>query len=66
MILGNEPILLHCRHFFQQLILALDYMHHMGIAHRNLKLDSLLLKVGPCIAFHGVNYGSRITQCYVV
>ena len=31
------------RHFFQQLISALNYLHIMGISHRNIKPENILL-----------------------
>ncbi|MEW5313589.1 MAG: hypothetical protein WDW38_005145 [Sanguina aurantia] len=36
----REPL---ARWFFQQLILAMDYCHKMGVANRDIKLENLLL-----------------------
>ena len=36
------------RWFFQQLVLAVDYCHSLGIAHRDIKLENALLdRQGP-------------------
>jgi serine/threonine protein kinase len=39
-------LLLRCRWFFQQLILAVDYCHRKGVANRDIKLENTLLQVG--------------------
>jgi serine/threonine protein kinase len=36
-----------CRWFFQQLIAALDYLHCMGVAHRDVKIENILLNTSP-------------------
>ena len=33
----------HCRFFYQQIILALDYCHKMSISNRDIKLENTLL-----------------------
>ncbi len=33
-----------CRRLFQQLTVAVDYCHRLGIANRDIKLDNLLLQ----------------------
>ena len=33
----------HCRFYFQQIILALDYCHKMSISNRDIKLENTLL-----------------------
>jgi serine/threonine protein kinase len=38
-------VLLFCRWFFQQLILAVDYCHKKGVANRDIKLENALLAV---------------------
>ena len=37
----KEPI---CRRFFKQIIEAFDYLHSKGIAHRDVKLDNILIE----------------------
>jgi serine/threonine protein kinase len=34
---------LFIRHFFQQLMLAVDYCHKKGVANRDIKLENILL-----------------------
>jgi serine/threonine-protein kinase SRK2 len=36
-----------CRWYFQQLIIALDYIHKMAVGHRDLKLENVLLAHNP-------------------
>lgn len=33
-----------CRRFFKQITEAFDYLHHKGIAHRDIKLDNILIE----------------------
>ncbi len=33
-----------CRRFFKQITEAFDYLHHKGIAHRDVKLDNILIE----------------------
>ena len=37
-----------CRRLFQQLVLAVDYLHAKGVCHRDIKLDNLLLVMRLC------------------
>jgi|TARA_B110000305_G_C19447373_1_gene645646 serine/threonine protein kinase len=37
----KEPI---CRRFFKQIIEAFEYLHSNGIAHRDVKLDNILVE----------------------
>ncbi len=40
------------RTIFQQLILAVDYCHRMGVAHRDINLENMLLqgdKISPLL-----------------
>jgi len=37
----KEPI---CRRFFKQIIEAFEYLHSNGIAHRDVKLDNILIE----------------------
>lgn len=39
-------LIISCRWFFQQLILAVDYCHRKGVANRDIKLENTLLQVG--------------------
>ena len=32
-----------CRHYFQKLVTAVDYCHQMGVTHRDLKLENIML-----------------------
>ena len=36
-----------CRWFFQQLIVGVDYLHRMGVASRDIKLENTLLDGSP-------------------
>ena len=36
-----------CRWLFQQLVAGLDYLHRMGIANRDVKMDNILLDTNP-------------------
>ena len=33
-----------CRRFFKQITEAFDYLHQKGIAHRDIKLDNILIE----------------------
>lgn len=35
-----------CKHIFKQLVRGIAYMHSKGYAHRDLKLDNILMDVG--------------------
>ena len=37
----KEPV---CRRFFKQITEAFDYLHQKGIAHRDIKLDNILIE----------------------
>lgn len=37
----KEPI---CRRFFKQIIEAFEYLHSNGIAHRDVKLDNIIVE----------------------
>lgn len=37
----KEPV---CRRFFKQITEAFDYLHERGIAHRDIKLDNILIE----------------------
>eukprot|EP00891_Asterochloris_glomerata_P004465 jgi/Astpho2/4465/fgenesh1_pm.00067_%23_14_t len=51
------------RWFFQQIVLALDYMHRMGIANRDLKLENTLLdRRGPDALLKICDFGYSINE----
>jgi hypothetical protein len=40
-----EPLAPLHRWFLQQLVLALEYLHSVGLSHRDIKPDNIVLKV---------------------
>jgi len=54
----------NARWFFQQIILAIDYCHRMGVANRDIKVSQGRARAGRCVGFTrrtilGMNYGHR-------
>ena len=49
-----------CKYIFNQLILAIKYMHEKGICHRDLKLENTLL-VGNDFSFRLCDFGLSIS-----
>ena len=51
------------RGIFQQLVLAVDYCHRMGVAHQNIKLENVLLgapKKNPIIKLTGFSFSKSV------
>lgn len=45
----------HALQWFQEIVLALDCVHHKGLIHRDLKIDNVMLREDGSLAL--VNYG---------
>ena len=41
----NKMSEFNCKWFFRQLVTAVDYMHKKNIAHRDLKLENILINL---------------------
>ena len=52
---GNILPLPHALQWFQEIVLALDCVHHKGLIHRDLKIDNVMLRADGSLAL--VNYG---------
>ena len=56
------------RLFFQQIVVAIDYSHRMGVANRDIKLDNILLhrqvRTAPLYAFPLPSVNATSALCW--
>jgi len=57
---GNELPLVHALSWFQEIVLALECVHSVGLIHRNLKISKVLMRKDGSLALTDYGVSNRI------
>ena len=55
-----------CRHYFKQILKALNYMHYKGVAHKDIKPDNIMVDCNNDVKLIDFGFASPIENCYSI